>query len=153
MTRQEEANRSLAAKLLQYYSSNDHKNLLTMLTDDCVFKIGDGKSVGTVPYHGTFTGPKEIGGYLATRQQNTVRSRCEIARPGNKPPPQFDPQELLVSGDTVVALGSLTDTFKDGRPMHDTDFALVFHIDEKQQKVRLFRYFLDTAAAVAAWKP
>ena len=44
LTDQELANRKLAANLLDRYKHNDHDGILALVTEDCVFTIGAGKS-------------------------------------------------------------------------------------------------------------
>lgn len=163
MTEQERKNRSLAEGLLEHYQRNDHAGLLGLLTADCEFRIGAGKSQGVVPYHGTHKGHGEITNYLHKRRQNSMRRNNECIRTplGGQPPAappgagstgSTQPAEFLVHGDTVVAIGHLTDRFPDGSQMHDSDFVLVFRVDEGQGKIRFFQYFFDTAGAMEAWR-
>lgn len=176
MTEQETRNRKLAASLLTHYARNDHAGMRHLLTDDCEFRIGVGKSEGIVPYHGRHVGHDEIGAYLQKRRQHSMRDECILSPPGQNPAPrggggtepepatgtpdagrQHDGEShpverFLVHGDTVVAIGHLKDKFANSDPMHDTDFVLVFRIDETQGKICFFQYFFDTAAAVHAWR-
>jgi len=164
MTEQERKNRALAAKLLEHYERNDHAGLLGLVTADCEFRIGAGKSQGIVPYHGTHVGHDQITAYLQKRRQHSTRASNDcilepLGPPSTPPPPPppHDPDparaaQFLVHGDTVVTIGHLTDKFPDSTPMHDSDFVLVFRIDEKQGKIRFFQYFFDTAGAMEAWR-
>jgi ketosteroid isomerase-like protein len=159
MTEQEHKNRALAHSLLEHYQRNDHAGLLRLLTENCEFRIGAGKSQGVVPYHGVHVGHDQITGYLQKRRQHSARDDCILEPPGGAPKPAPQPQrqgsrveQLLVHGDTVVAIGHLADRFSDGRHMHDSDFVLVFRIDEKQEKIKSFQYFFDTAGAMEAWR-
>lgn len=163
MTEQERKNRALAAKLLEHYQRNDHTGLLDLVTADCEFRIGAGKSQGVVPYHGTHVGHDQITAYLHKRRQHSIRDNndciLEPLGPTSPPPHPVDhPDEparaaqFLVQGDTVVTIGHLADKFSDGSPMHDSDFVLVFRIDEKQGKIRFFQYFFDTASVMEAWR-
>jgi hypothetical protein len=170
MTEQEDANRKLAATLLSHYGDNDHQGILGCLTENCLFKIGAGESEGVVPYHGIHQGHAQIAGYLRKRQSNMQRNKCELTPPGGGSEPTPAPGEpssvpsqerahprvplhkkLLVHGDTVVAIGHLVDHFDDGSHLHESDFVIVFRIDEKQRKIRSFEYFVDTAAIMQAW--
>ncbi|MGA9867237.1 MAG: hypothetical protein WBQ75_12460 [Acetobacteraceae bacterium] len=163
MTEQERKNRSLAESLLKHYQGNEHAGLLGLLTADCEFRIGVGKSQGIVPYHGSHKGHEDITNYLHKRRQNSMRNNNECIRVplGGQPSPtqpsgdsagSTQRPEFLVHGDTVVAIGRLTDRFQDGSLMHESDFVLVFRIDEGQGKIRFFQYFFDTAGAMEAWR-
>lgn len=162
MTEQERKNRALAAKLLEHYQRNDHTGLLDLVTADCEFRIGAGKSQGVVPYHGTHVGHDQITAYLHKRRQNSMRDNndciLEPLGPASGQTHAEDQSEparaaqFLVQGDTVVTIGHLADKFSDGSPMHDHDFVLVFRIDEKQGKIRFFQYFFDTAGVMEAWR-
>ena len=164
MTDREHRNRELAADLLDRYAHNDHGGILSLLTEDCVFNIGAGKSEGIVPYHGVHTGHEKIAGYLRKRHTNSRRDECIIKRPtpaGTQSLPQSGEKaesarprqdEFLVHRNTVVAIGRLRDQFADGSHMHESDFVLVLKIDEEQDKISSFHYFLDTAAVAEAWR-
>jgi ketosteroid isomerase-like protein len=158
---QERKNLALAKSLLEHYQKNDHVGLLGLLTTDCEFRIGAGKSQAIVPYHGKHVGHQAITGYLQKRHQNSMRRNDECIREplGGQPAPQApdasesaQAAEFFAHGDTVVAMGHLTDRFHDGSHMHDSDYVLVFRIDEKQAKIRFFQYFFDTAGAMEAWR-
>lgn len=156
MTPQEQANRALAGKFWHYTAIGDRQNLLDLLTDDCVFKIGVGRSEGIVPYHGTYTGRTEITSYLDKARSNRLRPACrhEPLVPGEtaKPFEQGDsPDGLLVQGNTVVGKGVIHDLFPDKNEMHESDFMLIVRVDEQQQKVNYFQMFFDTAAVAFAW--
>jgi hypothetical protein len=163
-TMTDEEKRHLALSLLECYRQDDHKGLLGLLTDDCEFRIGAGHSQGVVPYHGRHVGQEQISGYLQKRRHHSARNNndCILTPPGKKGAPvvgsehsparQGGMDQFVVQGDTVVALGHLTDKFADGNYMHKSDFALVFHIDEEQRKIRYFQYFFDTEAAAKAWR-
>jgi ketosteroid isomerase-like protein len=170
LTDQEHANRKLAASLLDRYKHNDHEGILALVTEDCVFTIGAGKSQGIVPYHGQHTGHEKIAGYLRKRHTHSDRDECLIKPPQSNatapksPPGQNDidghaaahdlplHERLIVQGNVVVAIGRLRDKFADGNHMHESDFAIVFQIDESQQKISSFQYFLDTEAVADAWR-
>jgi ketosteroid isomerase-like protein len=168
MTEQERNNRKLGAKLLECYAKNDHDGIIDLVTSDCVFMIGAGKSQGVVPYHGMHTGHEKIRGYLRKRHANSTRDECLIkpqAQPAaaspkapDEPDEQSDQQKLplherfIVQGNVVVAIGRLKDKFADGRDMHETDFVIVFHVDEEQEKISSFQYFFDTEGAAHAWR-
>jgi hypothetical protein len=165
MTTQEHDNRKLAAELLDCYARNDHDGIIGLVTDDCEFVIGAGKSQGIVPYHGLHVGHEEIRGYLRKRRANSMRDECIIKPQGQAAPPPAPsadapakPAEVpmhdrfIAQGNVVVAIGSLKDKFADGQDMHATDFVIVFYIDETQKKVSGFHYFFDTEGAATAWR-
>ena len=168
LTEQEHRNRRLAAELLSRYQHNDHDGILGLLTDDCVFNIGAGKSQGIVPYHGVHDGHEKISGYLRKRRANVNRDECLIkpaasgATPHQEQSDGSDTQwnasnmptheRLVVYGSVVVAIGHLKDSFNDGKPMHETDFAIVFQIDQEQNKIRGFHYILDSEGVADAWR-
>lgn len=160
MAEQEPKSISLARRLLEHYQRDDHAGLVGLLTPDCEFRIGAGKSQGVVPYHGTHKGHDEIKAYLHKRRQHSSRRNNECIREPLGGQASGSPQEsasarpteFLAHGDTVVAIGHLTDRFADGSHMHDSDFVLVFRVDEKQEKIRFFQYFFDTAGAMEAWQ-
>jgi ketosteroid isomerase-like protein len=164
VTMTDEEKRHLVLNLLEHYRHDDHKGLLGLLTDNCEFRIGAGHSQGVVPYHGRHVGHDQISGYLQKRRQHSTRNNndCILRPPGKEAAPvggTEHPQasrggmdQFVVQGDTVVVLGHLTDKFADGNHMHKSDFALVFHIDEEQRKIRYFQYFFDTEAAAKAWR-
>jgi ketosteroid isomerase-like protein len=170
LTDQELANRKLAANLLDRYKHNDHDGILALVTEDCVFTIGAGKSQGVVPYHGEHAGHEKIAGYLRKRRTYSDRDECLIKPPvSGAPSPESPPSQndtdkhatsptiplherLIVQANVVVAIGRLRDRFADGTHMHETDFVIVFQIDEPQQKISSFQYFLDTEAVADAWR-
>jgi ketosteroid isomerase-like protein len=168
LTEQEFANRKLAASLLDRYAHNDHDGILALVTEDCVFTIGAGKSQGIVPYHGEHTGHEKIAGYLRKRRTHSDRDECLIKPPGVATTPATPSQNeterhatsaktplherMIVQGNVVVAIGRLRDKFADGSHMHETDFAIVFQVDESQQKISNFQYFFDTEGAADAWR-
>jgi len=164
--------KKLAMELLDHYTNGRNDELIGLLTKDCEFRIGAGASAGIVPYHGVHQGHEQIRDYLTKRSHNSKRppkamggNNCALRRPGT-PAPEVDApapgsstpgshgrrqDHLLVDDDIVVAFGRLQDQFRDGSHMHETDFVLLFGIDQEQRKIRFFYYFLDTAAAMAAW--
>lgn len=169
LTDQEISNRKLAAELLEHYRHNNHDGILALVTEDCVFTIGAGRSEGVVPYHGTHIGHERIGGYLRKRHTYSHREECLIKPPTSEVPPQSSAsadeadhrphaaqiplhERLIVQENVVVAIGNLTDKFADGKPMHKTDFVIVFQIDQSQQKISRFQYFFDTESAADAWR-
>jgi ketosteroid isomerase-like protein len=168
MTPQETDNCKLAAKLLECYEGNDHDGLIDLVTKDCVFMIG-GKTTGPVPYHGTHIGHDQVRSYLLKRRANSMRMRddCMIRPPtqASAPAPDtekvgapMDPDKVpkherfIAQGNVVIALGHLKNKFADGKPMHHSDFVLVFKVNEAEKKISSFQYFFDTEGAAEAWR-
>ena len=155
-------NRKLAADLLERYGKNDIAGILDLCTENCTFVIGAGKSNGVVPYHGTHKGHNHIHSYLLKRRAASTRDWCDIPPPGQpsapvkgaKPAPHKEPQHerLIAHGNIVVAIGRLRDSFADGESMLETDFVIVFEVDEAKKKISSFKYFFDTEGAAKAWR-
>lgn len=155
MPTQEDLNRDLAARFWRCHAKGDRQGYLDTLTDDCVFKIGVGKSEGVVPFHGTYRGKSNIETWLDSIRQHRIREYCEdVPVPPNSPnPASHDPRpdKLLVGPGMVAGIGTIRDQFKDGTKMLTSDFVLLLHIDEKQQKIKEVQFFQDTAASMVAW--
>lgn len=168
LNEQEIKNRKLAADLLAQYAHNDHDGILKLVTDDCVFTIGGSKSGSPVPYHGIHQGHEKIAGYLRKRRANSNRDECLIKHPtsGATPEPSRPHdtetssdarrmpmhERFIVQDNVVVAMGTLKDSFADGKPMHTSDFVIVFRIDQEQNKISSFQYFFDTESVADAWR-
>lgn len=160
MTREERQNRKLAMEMLEYLGSNNTSGILDMLADNCEFHVGSTRTRGIVPWHGVHVGHNQIGEYLKRRIQYLHRDNCGYEAPQRGKEEQSErgddgtggtAEKFIVDGDTVVAIGRLTDSFNDPRgPMYTSDFVLVFRI--KGGKITKFQYFHDTDAVVHAWR-
>jgi hypothetical protein len=161
MTQTEANNRKLAMDLINHFRGRNPLEMLHMLTEKCEFHIGSARAQGIVPWYGVHKGHEQIKAYLNKRAQYLARpnDNCgfegpqrghqEATAPRNGQKVDHDEEKLLVDGDTVVAIGHLTDHFKDGEKMHSTAFVLVFQIEG--DKIKKFQYFHDTDAVVQAW--
>jgi hypothetical protein len=161
MTPREEKNRKTAINLMRHFRGDNPLEMLAMLTEDCEFHIGSASARGIVPWYGVHKGHDQIEAYLDKRQRNLSRNNNNCGFEGPRRSPEeaaergdgqgTEPVEkLLVDGDIVVAIGHLTDHFRDGERMHSSDFVLVFQFEG--DKIRKFRYFHDTDAIIQAWR-
>ena len=155
MTPEEAANRELVAKFWHYTATGQQDKIIELVTDDCMFKVGVGKSERAVPYHGTYRGVEQIKEYLEKARRGRLRTECSVnpVVPGEVPKPMKEepsPLGLLAHGDTVVGIGEIVDLFPDHTPMHKSEIAVVVRVDQNAQKISSFQLFLDTAAPMLA---
>ena len=149
MATQDETNRDLAVSFWTSFTNRDRQAYSSLITDDCVLKIGIGGSEGTVPYHGTFSGRAQIDTWLDTVGATRKRVSCKQDPTGADIPVAAN----LMSGPGIVCgTGTVVDQFVDGTPMCTSEFALVLHIDEQQNKIKGVQWFMDTAAVLLAWQ-
>ena len=155
MTPQEQKNRQLVADFWHYTATGQPDKVITLLADDCVFKIGVGKSERVVPYHGVYQGLEEIKTYLKKSRKGRFRAECDVRPlvPDETPKPmkqEASPEGLLVQGNTVVGLAAIVELFPDRAPMDRCDAILLLKVDEDSGKIQFFQLFLDTAAPMIA---
>jgi ketosteroid isomerase-like protein len=156
MTPREEENRKIVSSFWYFFANQDVDNILALLTDDCEFKIGVGRSEGVVPYHGIYRGIEQIRSYLDKAWKGRFRPECMIVvhTGENRPKPideDPDPAGLIVTNNVVVGLARIKEVFPDWSPMAEGDIAMVFRINEREDKIFFFQFFTDTAAPMLAF--
>jgi ketosteroid isomerase-like protein len=115
------------------YRDLDIPALLNCLTDDVMwFSIGPPE---IIPTAGTWYGRGQVEHYFATLQ-------------GTEEVQSFNPEEFIVEGDKVVAMGHLQHNVRSTGSLIESPWIHVFTL--RDGKISEFRAFYDTAVAVAA---
>lgn len=129
----EAINLAATRALFACFGAQDIDGILAHLCDDVTIEF---YGPPVIPYAGTYRGTAE-----ARRFFTTVHAVLDIQ--------QFDAEEMLAAGDTVVVTGRLTLTPKATGVTYRSAFAHVITL--RDGRWLRFRDFMDTAAAAAAF--
>jgi uncharacterized protein len=133
---QEAANTKLVQDAYAGFLSGDLPAVLATFAEDISWKPITGAG-GHVPMAGERHGKASVAEFFRILGESMHFT-------------QFEPQQYIAQGDTVVVLGHYTATTSTGGNF-DSDFVMIFTV--RNGKVAAFKEFLDSGAINAAFSP
>jgi ketosteroid isomerase-like protein len=130
----EQDNTSVVRQAYENFGQGNIPGVLALLAETVQWRLPE---MDGVPFAGERHGRDQVGRFFALLGET-------------QEPHQFEPQQFIAQGDTVVALGRYTWRVKKTGRTFSSEWVHVFTI--REGRIVAFREHLDTAAAVAAYR-
>jgi uncharacterized protein len=130
----EQSNLQIVQQAYAAFSRADITSLIGLLSDDVSWYLPGPPE--TIPFVGQRNGKVEVAQFFATLAEVEDAER-------------FEPQQFVVQGEKVIALGSYKWRVKTTGRTYESDFAHVFTV--REGNVVSFQEYYDTAATAAAF--
>jgi ketosteroid isomerase-like protein len=130
----EQENTGVVQRAYENFKTGNIEALLNQLSDDAEWRLAD---IENVPFGGKRRGRAQIAEFFS------ILADSQETR-------SFEPREFVAQGEKVVALGSYEWRVRRTGRVYGGEWAHVFTV--RDGKIVGFHEYMDTAAAVAAYK-